>query len=253
MSNLAPGYRFYPTEEELIGFYLRNKLEKRRDDLDRVIPVYDIYSLDPWQLPSISGELCTGDVEQWFFFSPRQEREAHGGRPNRITPSGYWKATGSPCYVFATNNKIVGLKKTMVFYEGRAPLGKKTKWKLNEYRALEEATSSGANPQLRNEFSLCRVYIKSGCVRSFDRRPLIATSEAITNRREISNIYLCNVAGGNSSSASSSHEKLVKEEREGSYEGSSSGDHFHLSFEETINDGKMMNDLDNLLESLDWD
>lgn len=52
MSNLAPGYRFYPTEEELIGFYLRNKLEKRRDDLDRVIPVYDIYSLDPWQLPS---------------------------------------------------------------------------------------------------------------------------------------------------------------------------------------------------------
>lgn len=52
MSNLAPGYRFYPTEEELIGFYLRNKLERRRDDLDRVIPVYDIYSLDPWQLPS---------------------------------------------------------------------------------------------------------------------------------------------------------------------------------------------------------
>lgn len=96
----------------------------------------------------IAGELCTGDVEQWFFFSPRQEREAQGGRPNRITPSGYWKATGSPCYVFASNNRIIGLKKTMVFYEGRAPSGMKTKWKLNEYRALEGATSSGAIPQV---------------------------------------------------------------------------------------------------------
>lgn len=111
-------------------------------------------SIDFFVHVGISGELCTGDVEQWFFFSPRQEREAHGGRPNRITPSGYWKATGSPCYVFATNNKIIGLKKTMVFYEGRAPLGKKTKWKLNEYRALEEATSSGANPQVCNKKGL---------------------------------------------------------------------------------------------------
>lgn len=70
----------------------------------------------------------------------------------------------------------------------------------------------------------------------------------------MSNIDLCNVAGGNSSSAPSSHENLVKEERERSYQGSASGDHFHPSFEETINDGKMLNnDLDNLLESLDWD
>lgn len=114
-------------------------------------PIIMKLSIDFFVHVGISGELCTGDVEQWFFFSPRQEREAHGGRPNRITPSGYWKATGSPCYVFSTNNKIIGLKKTMVFYEGRAPLGKKTKWKLNEYRALEEATSSGANPQVCNK------------------------------------------------------------------------------------------------------
>lgn len=50
-----PGFRFYPTEEELVSFYLRNKLEARREDLlrvmDRLIPVLDIYGFNPWELP----------------------------------------------------------------------------------------------------------------------------------------------------------------------------------------------------------
>lgn len=55
MEGLAPGIRFYPTEEELVSFYLHHKLEGERDDLnrlmDRVIPVLDIYEYSPWQLP----------------------------------------------------------------------------------------------------------------------------------------------------------------------------------------------------------
>lgn len=86
----------------------------------------------------LSGELCRGDTEQWFFFVPIQEREARGGRPTRTTPSGYWKATGSPGYVYSSDNKVIGLKKTMVFYKGKAPAGRKTKWKMNEYRAIEQ-------------------------------------------------------------------------------------------------------------------
>ncbi|KAH8485349.1 hypothetical protein H0E87_026958, partial [Populus deltoides] len=50
-----PGFRFYPTEEELVSFYLRNKVEARREDLlrvmDRLIPVLDIYGFNPWELP----------------------------------------------------------------------------------------------------------------------------------------------------------------------------------------------------------
>ncbi|KAF8779368.1 hypothetical protein HU200_002635 [Digitaria exilis] len=41
----APGFRFYPTEEELLCFYLRNKLDGvRRGDIERVIPVADTRS-----------------------------------------------------------------------------------------------------------------------------------------------------------------------------------------------------------------
>jgi hypothetical protein len=50
-AGLPPGYRFYPTEEELICFYLRNKLDSHRGDIERVIPVVDVYSADPGQLP----------------------------------------------------------------------------------------------------------------------------------------------------------------------------------------------------------
>lgn len=49
---ISPGFRFYPTEEELISFYLHKKLEGKRPELDRVIPVVNIYDLDPWHLPS---------------------------------------------------------------------------------------------------------------------------------------------------------------------------------------------------------
>ena len=52
MENMPPGYRFYPTEEELVSFYLHKKLEgDQREDLNRVIPVVDIYDYQPWDLP----------------------------------------------------------------------------------------------------------------------------------------------------------------------------------------------------------
>ncbi|KAH7842922.1 hypothetical protein Vadar_010712 [Vaccinium darrowii] len=181
MEDLPPGFRFYPTEEELVSFYLHNKLEGRGEGLDRVIPVLYIYEFNPWDLPQYAGALCRGDgAEQYFFFIPRQEREARGGRPNRLTTSGYWKATGSPGYVYSsTNNRVIGMKRTMVFYEGRAPTGRKTEWKMNEFKTIQGAASSSSSssssispsPKLRQEFSLCRVYKNSKCLRAFDRRP----------------------------------------------------------------------------------
>ncbi|KAF2321603.1 hypothetical protein P3X46_009836 [Hevea brasiliensis] len=184
MEELPTGFRFYPTEEELVSFYLHNKLEGKRQEIHRVIPVIDIYNIEPCNLPMLAGERCQGDTEQWFFFAPRQEREARGGRPSRTTASGYWKATGSPGYVYSSDNRVIGLKKTMVFYKGKAPTGRKTKWKMNEYRAIEGVadSSSTAVPKLRHEFSLCRVYVISGSFRAFDRRPLEATARDATAR-----------------------------------------------------------------------
>ncbi|KAB2607849.1 NAC domain-containing protein 90-like [Pyrus ussuriensis x Pyrus communis] len=189
MEDLPPGYRFYPTEEELISFYLQNKLDGRSEELnrvlDRIIPVIYIYEFNPWKLPQVSH----GDSEQWFFFIPRQESEARGWRPRRLTTIGYWKATGSPSTVYSSNsnyNRPIGHKRTMGFYIGRAPRGKKTEWMMNEYKAIEAhadhnnqlsmaasssiaRTSTPSAPTLRQEFSLCRVHRKSKSLRAFDR------------------------------------------------------------------------------------
>lgn len=52
MEELPLGFRFYPTEEELVSFYLLNKLEGKRQEIDRVIKVVDIYNVEPSDLPS---------------------------------------------------------------------------------------------------------------------------------------------------------------------------------------------------------
>ena len=102
----------------------------------------DSHNVKRFVVAELAGEVCKEDTEQWFFFTPRQEREARGGRPSRTTGSGYWKATGSPSYVYSSDNRVIGVKKTMVFYNGKAPAGRKTKWKMHEYRAIEvEATN----------------------------------------------------------------------------------------------------------------
>ena len=47
-----PGFRFYPTDEELVGFYLRRKIQKKPISLE-LIKSIDIYKHDPWDLPSM--------------------------------------------------------------------------------------------------------------------------------------------------------------------------------------------------------
>lgn len=46
-----PGFRFHPTDEELVGFYLKRKVENKPLTIE-LIKQIDIYKYDPWDLPS---------------------------------------------------------------------------------------------------------------------------------------------------------------------------------------------------------
>jgi len=48
---VLPGFRFHPTDEELVGFYLQRKVEKKPLKIELIKQV-DIYKYDPWDLPS---------------------------------------------------------------------------------------------------------------------------------------------------------------------------------------------------------
>lgn len=48
-SCVPPGFRFHPTDEELVGYYLRKKIAAQKIDLD-VIRDIDLYRIEPWDL-----------------------------------------------------------------------------------------------------------------------------------------------------------------------------------------------------------
>ncbi|KAL6616511.1 hypothetical protein ACP70R_038781 [Stipagrostis hirtigluma subsp. patula] len=150
---VMPGFRFHPTEEELIEFYLRRKVEGKRFNVE-LITFLDLYRYDPWELPAMAA---IGEKE-WFFYVPRDRKYRNGDRPNRVTASGYWKATGADRMIRAENNRPIGLKKTLVFYSGKAPKGVRSSWIMNEYRLPPDDTDR----YNKTEISLCRVYKRSG-------------------------------------------------------------------------------------------
>ncbi|XP_010261099.1 PREDICTED: NAC domain-containing protein 17-like [Nelumbo nucifera] len=150
-----PGFRFHPTDEELVLYYLKRKICRRRLKLN-VIAEVDVYKWDPEELPGQSV-LKSGD-RQWFFFSPRDRRYPNGGRLNRATRHGYWKVTGKDRNI-SYNSRTVGVKKTLVFYKGRAPSGERTDWVMHEYSIDEEELKRCA---AQDCYALYKVFKKSG-------------------------------------------------------------------------------------------
>jgi len=53
---VMPGFRFHPTEEELIEFYLRRKVEGKRFNVE-LIAFLDLYRFEPWELPGNPHQL----------------------------------------------------------------------------------------------------------------------------------------------------------------------------------------------------
>ncbi|CAN6200313.1 unnamed protein product [Urochloa humidicola] len=150
---LPPGFRFHPTDGELIVEYLTRKALDRRFSCV-VITEADLNKTEPWDLP---GKARMGEKE-WYFFCHKDRKYPTGARTNRATPSGYWKATGKDKEIFRGRD-LVGMRKTLVFYTGRAPRGGKTPWVMHEFR-LEGKLPPNLPRAAKDEWAVCHVFNK---------------------------------------------------------------------------------------------
>ncbi|XP_042015640.1 NAC domain-containing protein 53-like isoform X3 [Salvia splendens] len=155
-SLLGPGFRFHPTDEELVQYYLRRKSSGKGFRFDAITDV-DVYKAEPWDLPYMS-KMKNRDLE-WYFFSFLDKKYGNGARTNRATEKGYWKTTGKDRPIYH-KRQMVGMKKTLVYHCGRAPKGQRSNWVMHEYRLA--ASESETAKVAKDSFVVCRIFKKSG-------------------------------------------------------------------------------------------
>lgn len=169
--NLPAGFRFHPTDEELVKFYLCRRCASEPINVP-VIAEIDLYKFNPWELPGkislhdeidlwfceftlilkktgiLFAEMALYGEKEWYFFSHRDRKYPNGSRPNRAAGSGYWKATGADKPI--GKPKTLGIKKALVFYAGKAPKGVKTNWIMHEYRLANVDRSASTTNKKNN-------------------------------------------------------------------------------------------------------
>ncbi|KAK6261992.1 hypothetical protein QUC31_007808 [Theobroma cacao] len=142
MTKLPPGFRFQPTDEELVFQYLKCKVFSFPLPAS-IIPEINVCKYDPWDLP--------GESEQErYFFSSKEAKYRIGNRINRATASGYWKATGLDKQITSRRYQIAGMRKTLVFHMGKPPHGSRTDWIMHEYRLVTVASKDCNSPLSKN-------------------------------------------------------------------------------------------------------
>ncbi|XP_011039628.1 PREDICTED: NAC domain-containing protein 4-like [Populus euphratica] len=147
------GYRFHPTDEEIIDHYLRNKLNGLDSLVDAYIGEIDhLYQWDPWDLPDFAVSQSNDRV--WFFFCRLDYKYSNSKRVNRTTKNGNWKLTGKVRNIKRRGtNEVIGTKKNLVFLH-KCPDSKKTRWVIHEFQAK-------TSPPVERALVLCKLKEKA--------------------------------------------------------------------------------------------
>ncbi|KAF5207899.1 Nac domain containing protein [Thalictrum thalictroides] len=139
MQQLPPGFRFRPTPEILINFYLHHKIVKEElPPVPEVILTKDLYgsnSISPW-------ELLQGCSEEFYYFTLVKKK--YGGKNiDRVTKDGSWSMDHTKPVKDDSNNKVIGYLTTLTFKLDQNKfeenhIAKQWKWIMHEY-SLKDA------------------------------------------------------------------------------------------------------------------
>ncbi|CAA7031449.1 unnamed protein product [Microthlaspi erraticum] len=149
---LPIGYRFHPTEQELILHYLLPKTFASPLP-SSIIPVFDVFFSHP--LTILGGHK---EKQRYFFGKKRREMSSNENRIKISSGDGYWKPSGKERQIIACG-RTVGIKRTLVFYETNKSSSNcnKTRWSMTEY-----CLAGFASTKVFGEWAVYNVYERKG-------------------------------------------------------------------------------------------
>ncbi|KAH6807263.1 hypothetical protein C2S51_028371, partial [Perilla frutescens var. frutescens] len=135
--NLPFGYRFDPTNEELVKFYLTPKLKGEKLPSEYIMDLDDVYRYDPTNLPFMNQFKHTR-VNEAFFFTKDLREEIQ----IRTTPNGYWKVYQDKVAVVDVADEVIGFKTKLFFHD---LYGNITDWKMTKFKCALIPTTTTTN------------------------------------------------------------------------------------------------------------
>ncbi|RWR74213.1 NAC transcription factor 32-like protein [Cinnamomum micranthum f. kanehirae] len=179
------GYRFCPTDEELLLVYLKRKLHNLPLPCD-VIKEVELYEFDPNELLAQFGSMRE---EKCYFFTSTYRKYPKGNQTRRSTNNGFWKA-GAAIEIKDERNNLIGTKRSLAFHFRKHPHGNKTNWIMYEYKLYEDQSVNhvqiSTDPMKLEEWVLCSIYENSSATEreSRKRKAIVLSEELDTSSKE---------------------------------------------------------------------
>ncbi|PWA86032.1 NAC domain-containing protein [Artemisia annua] len=204
--SLEPGYRFCPTDVELIVNYLKPKIDTGRRHPNCRYYEVNIYDYDPDELTA-KPEYRSCE-NKWYFLTSRERKHPNGTRSNRKTKSGStWKASGKGKPQYDDMNRVVGSKKCLFHLDEK---GNKTDWLMHEYTTDNPNIPIGSQEQKEDinkltQWVLCKIYKKQkkrannnvgDQEEAFEEQNQQLQDEPLPRRRRLSLNQECNQSNG---------------------------------------------------------
>ncbi|KAJ0082148.1 hypothetical protein Patl1_12003 [Pistacia atlantica] len=123
---LPRGCKFSPDNGVLIEFYLKKKILGKPLPSD-CIPTVEVYSRNPTQLPLPTGDFWRVENE-WYFFTTKPHNDSV-----TLTNDGYYSVIKEEETIKQEDEEI-GFMRTLAYFQGTPPSGKKSKWTIYEFR-----------------------------------------------------------------------------------------------------------------------
>ncbi|PSR96614.1 Protein FEZ like [Actinidia chinensis var. chinensis] len=131
---MPAGYRFVPTDQELVFHYLKKK------DSRKPLPAQCIMEMDAIsfynQPPMILVGADLSRKKEWYFFV-RGHEYYHGEKKKKQVVgnvSGFWRSIGEEDPIYNSNGAVFAFKIYFTYFSGTLQKAKRTHWSMELYR-----------------------------------------------------------------------------------------------------------------------